>query len=249
MTRAAGPPIKRLGEGEEGLAVPVRDDGGCEVVVELHRDVPRQLEVLLLVLADRNMGRPVGQDVGGHQGRVGEEADGGVLPVLARLLLELRHAVEPAHAGDAVEHPGELGVLVDPGLVEHDVLLRVDAGGDEGGGDLAGLAGQFLRPAPDGDGLSDRVEVDDAVDAIVRVLKVNEPPDRAEVVAEVQVARGLDAREHPLRERHHRGLREGAVVWQGRGRSASAPRPRVIPAGAPDQVRGKLRGEPGPLGR
>jgi hypothetical protein len=52
--------------------------------------------MLLLVLADRHMRGAIDQNVGGHQVGIGIEADGGVLAVLAGLLLELRHAVEPA---------------------------------------------------------------------------------------------------------------------------------------------------------
>jgi hypothetical protein len=63
--------------------------------------------------------------------RIGEQAERGVLAVLAGLVLELGHAVHPADARDAVEDPGELGVLRHAALVEDDVLLRVDAGGDE----------------------------------------------------------------------------------------------------------------------
>ena len=71
--------------------------------------------MLLLILADRHVRRAVDQNVGGHQVRIGVEADRRVLAVLAGLLLELGHAVEPAEAGDAIEHPGEFGVLARPG--------------------------------------------------------------------------------------------------------------------------------------
>ena len=52
--------------------------------------------MLLLVLADRHMGRVIEQNVGGHQVRIDVEPGRGVLAVLAGLLLELRHAVQPA---------------------------------------------------------------------------------------------------------------------------------------------------------
>jgi len=91
-----------------------------------------ELEMLLLILTDRDMGCAVDQDVRRHQGRVGIKADGRVLAILAGLLLELGHAVEPAQPGDAIEHPGELGVLGDLALVEHDVPPRIDAAGDVG---------------------------------------------------------------------------------------------------------------------
>ena len=146
MTRVAGPVISGSVTGKNASPKPLRGDRFGEVVVELDGDVAGQLEMLLLVLADRHVGGAIGEDVGGHQHRIVVEADRGVLAVLAGLLLELGHAVEPAEAGDAVEDPGELGVGEDLALVEDDVLLRVDAGGDEGGGDLAGGG----WPAPSG---------------------------------------------------------------------------------------------------
>ena len=119
------PVDQRLGEREEAVdglladlhldADPEIGDARRKVVVEFLGDVAGQLEMLLLVVADRHMGGAIGEDVGRHQGRIGEQADRGVLAVLAGLLLELRHAVQPAHAGDAVEDPGELGVLRRPG--------------------------------------------------------------------------------------------------------------------------------------
>ncbi len=76
-----------------------RRNRGAEIGVELLCDVAGQFEVLLLVLAHGDMRRAVGKDVGGHQHGIIVEADGGVLAILARLLLELRHAVQPAEAG------------------------------------------------------------------------------------------------------------------------------------------------------
>ena len=46
-----------------------------EIGVELDRDVAGQLDMLLLVLADRHVGRLVEQDVGGLEHRIGEQAD------------------------------------------------------------------------------------------------------------------------------------------------------------------------------
>ena len=92
-------------------------------------------------------------------------------------------------------------------LVEDDVLLRVDAGGEEGGGDFPSLAHQLLRAAPDRDRLRDRVHVDDAIDAVVGILQRDEPLNRAEIVAEMQVPGRLHAGKYPLLERRHDKLR------------------------------------------
>ena len=88
----------------------------------------------------------------------------------------------------------------DLALVEHDVLLRIDAGGDEGRGHLAGVARELGRAAPDVHPLRDRVHVDDAIDAVVGLLQLHEVDDRAEVIAEMQIARRLDARKNPFNE-------------------------------------------------
>ena len=78
-------------------------------------------------------------------------------------------------------------------LVEHDVLLRIDAGGDEGRGHFAGVAREFRRAAPDRYRLRQRVHVDDAIEAVMGFLQLHEIDDRAEVIAEMQIARRLDA--------------------------------------------------------
>src|SRR5437899_9959002 len=111
------------------------------------------------------MGGAVNQDVGRHQIGIREETDGRVLTVLAGLVLELRHAAEPAHAGDAVEYPGKLRVLVDLALVEDDVALRVNSGSEIRRRHLAGVAREPGRTAPNRQRLGQSMEIDDAIDA------------------------------------------------------------------------------------
>ena len=88
-------------------------------------------------------------------------------------------------------------------LVEHDVLLGIDPTGDKRGGDFADRAGQFGGILPCGDG----VQVDDAVDAVVAILQLDEALDGAEVVAKVQIAGRLHAGKHQFLEGHIRMLR------------------------------------------
>ena len=76
-------------------------------------------------------------------------------------------------------------------LNEDDGALRVDAGGEEGVGHLEGVAAQLGALLAHGDG----VQIDDAVDAVVRLLHGDAVADGAQVVAEVQHARWLDAAE------------------------------------------------------
>ena len=80
-------------------------------MIELGRDVASQLQMLFLILAHRHVRRLVEQNVGGLQHRIGIEPDAGALLVLAALFFELGHAIEPAEARDAVENPGQFGVL------------------------------------------------------------------------------------------------------------------------------------------
>src|SRR5262245_42630341 len=89
-------------------------------------------------------------------------------------------------------------MLGDLALIEHDVLLGIDAAGDERCGDLARRLRQLGRILP----YRHRVQVDDAVDAVVAVLQRDELHERAEVIAEVQIAGRLDAGKHPLLEGH-----------------------------------------------
>ena len=101
----------RLGQRKENaVGKTCRDDLLLEVVVELLRDVARKLEMLLLVFPDRHMRRAVSEDVRSHQVRIRIKPDGRLLAILARLFLELRHAVEPAEPCNAIADPGEFRV-------------------------------------------------------------------------------------------------------------------------------------------
>ena len=142
MIRAAVSPICGSGNGEQVDVV---------VGVELEGDVAHQLDMLLLVLADRDVGRLVEQDVGGLQDRVGVEADADALAVLARFLLELGHPVEPAHPRRAGEQPGHFGMGGDARLVEQQRLVGIDAAGDQGGGHAVDVGAQLGRVVVDGD--------------------------------------------------------------------------------------------------
>ncbi len=170
----------RLGQRKElALVAPVEGAG----------DVARQFQMLLLILADRHMRRLVEQDVGRHQHRVGIEAEPGEVALLAGLFLELGHPVEPAERRHAAEQPAEFGMTADHALVEDDAMPRVDAGGDIGGGNLAGRMAQFERVLRH----RQRMQIDDAEDAFVIVLQRHPVADRPEIIAEMQVAGRLNA--------------------------------------------------------
>jgi hypothetical protein len=118
------------------------------------------------------------------------------LAVLAGLVLELGHAVEPAHPGGAVEQPLQLGMGGHLRLVEQHRAVGIDPAGDQrrdhlqrGGRSSAGSCGIEIacrsarknRHSPPCFGLQ-------------RILHRHPVADRAEIIAEVEVARWAGCR-------------------------------------------------------
>ena len=145
--------------------------------------------MLLLIVAHGHVRGLVGQDVGRHERRIGEQPNRSVFPVLARFFLELRHTVQPTHPRDAIEDPSQFGVLDHGALREHGGTLRINAGGDEGRGGFARIAGQIFRVELGGDG----VHIDHAIEAVVIVLERDEVLKRAEIIAQMQAIGRLHA--------------------------------------------------------
>ncbi len=181
---------RRLGQ-HEMLAVEV---------VEARRDVARHLDVLHLVASHGHLVRLEGQDVGGHQHRVHEEAGRhAVVQLPARgLVLVLRGLVgmgpvEQALAGHARQQPVQLRDLGDVGLpVERDVL-RVQPRRQPARGDLHRGALDARRVFA----LDERVVVRQEVEALHAgpLAGRHRGADRADEVAQVGRARGRDAGE------------------------------------------------------
>ena len=173
----------------------------AEARVEPAHDLARQLEVLALIFADRHARRAVEQDVGRLQHRIGEEARVDVVGLMLRLVLELRHPAELAERRHRRQHPRQLGVFGHRRLHEQRRAIGIDAAREHVDRHRA-RARRHLRGLVR---LRDRVVVDDAIEAAVLPLQRHPVPDGAQVVAEVQLARRLDTREHRLhRERWFR---------------------------------------------
>jgi len=77
-------------------------------------------------------------------------------------------------------------------------FFRIDPAGEKGGGNLADRPRQFARLLPHRDG----VQIDDAINAIKTVLQLDEPLNRAEIIAEMEVAGRLHAGENQFFELH-----------------------------------------------
>lgn len=123
--------------------------------------------MLFLILAHRHMRRLVEEDVGRLQNGIGIEPQGRALAVLAGLLLELGHAVEPAQGRNTVEHPGELGMAGNVALHEEDRALGIDPAGEQCCCHLARIRAHRFGIVDRGE----RVLIDDAIDALEAVLQ------------------------------------------------------------------------------
>ena len=139
---------------------------------------------------DRDPLGVVEDDVGRLEHRVGEQPDPHRLLALA-LLLELGHPPQFAHGGGALEQPGHLGVLGHVALDEQGAPLGVEPGGQQVEGGVVGPGPQLGRVDVEGEG----VEVDHAVEGVVVVLVGRPSCGWPQVVAEVEVAAGLDSGE------------------------------------------------------
>jgi len=64
------------------------------------------------------------------------------------------------------------------------------------------LRASSAGPPQTSDALRDRVHVDDAIDAVMGFLHLHEVDDRAEVIAEMQIARRLDAGKNLFNKSH-----------------------------------------------
>ena len=77
-------------------------------------------------------------------------------------------------------------------LDEHRGLLGLEADGEQHRGQGDGGVAQHTGPIGDGE----RVQVDDAMEGVAFVLTRHPVPQRPEVIAQVDVAGGLDAGQH-----------------------------------------------------
>ena len=115
--------------------------------------------------------RVVQDDISRHQHRIDKQPGRHALLVVG-LLLELGHALKPAHRRDAVEQPATFGVRGDVALDEDGALVRVEAGGEQHRGQRARLVAQLVRLLRRGE----RVEVDDAEEVLLLRLPVGPSP-------------------------------------------------------------------------
>ena len=158
----------------------LRDDERlAEALVEALRDVPGQLDVLALVVPDRNDVGLVEQDVARHQHRVGEQP-GRDEVLLGSAVLELGHPAKLAEARDRAQQPRGLGVGRDVALGEDRRAVGVEPGREQHRSEVERRLVQLLRL----ERRRDRVQVDDAEERLALLLRGRVLAEAAAVVAE-----------------------------------------------------------------
>jgi segregation and condensation protein A len=192
-------------------------------VVEAKSSVASDLDVLALILADRNVIGVVQEDVCGLQRRIGEEpAADEVLLALGGLVFELGHTGELAVAHGALHNPAELIVFGYVALGEDGCHVGVEANSEEHRGGTQGRGTNLARLVSDRQGM----EINDSVERIGTVLTRDPVTQRSEVVAKVQIAGGLNTRQHAwLCPRRWASRR--SVVGHVRDDTAGRPMPSV----------------------
>ena len=110
------------------------------------------------------------------------------------LCLELRHALKLTEHAVAVEDPRKLRVRGHVRLHEKRILGGIKAAGDIESERFVGAAAKLGGHLTHGDGML----VYDAVEATVFIGKRREVFDGADIVADGEIARGLDARKDDL---------------------------------------------------
>ena len=159
-------------------------------LIESNCDITCQLEVLFLIDPDGDHIGLIEKDIRRHKRRIGEEPRVYIVGVTGGFFLELRHSRQLSEHSEAVKYPGKLGMSGDMRLHIKSGTVGVKSAGDIERHHLVGAAAEVSRDLSDGY----RVLVDDAVEALVVIGKLGEILQRAEVVPESKVSRGLNAR-------------------------------------------------------
>ena len=181
-------------KGHDLLAVRCNDrlrDRKCALMdlVESHCNVAAKLDVLLLVNADRNNIGLIEKNVCRHEYGVGEKTCVDVVRMLGTLILKLRHAGKLTVHGEAVEDPGKLRVRGHVRLHVERVLFGVKTARHVKRQRFVGATAQLGGVLT----YRDRMLVHDAVEALIRVGVGGEIADRAQIVANGEIAARLYA--------------------------------------------------------
>ncbi len=162
--------------------------------VEAAGDLAGDFDVGGLILADGDEGGLVGEDIGGLEEGIAEEAVGGKIFLFELLLLILvgGNALKPGDRGDHAEEGVQLKVSGDVGLDEDGAEVGVESGGEEVEGDLADVVFEGGGVGVVG---GEGVVVGDEEVTLVLVLELDPVVEGSHVVTEVESSGGAHAGE------------------------------------------------------
>ena len=171
--------------------VAFRDAEGLAMhLVEADGNVPRELDMLLLVIAHGHKVALVKQDVRSHQHGIGVKTGVDIVRMFLGFVLELGHAVELTHVGAACKRPVQLRVLLHMGLHEHHGPFRVNAAGKQQRDRIECALPELVRILPDGRGMQIGYTI---ITEMVFRLQKRPVAQRTHIVAERRRTGGLNA--------------------------------------------------------
>jgi len=162
-------------------------------MVEPNRDITGDFNMLALVVTDGNLVGIVKQDVGCLKGGVCEQAGRDELGLsLCRLVFELGHPTQFTERHGALHDPAELTVFCDMALHKNRRNIRIQTDGEQHRCQLQSIRADQARLFSD----RQRMQVDDAVKNVGFVLAVDPISQGSQIVAKVNLASGLNARQN-----------------------------------------------------
>ena len=161
-------------------------------MIKTRRNVATQLQMLFLVFANRHIIRPINQNIRRLQNRVAEQTRRHKRLIvfyfqLLALVFELRHFRQFTKTRHAIQHPTQLRMFRHKGLNEQ--VFGFYAAREKLKRHFPRIFTQicrFIRHCH-------RMAIYNAIETTVFFLKLQPIFDRAKIVAEVQIACGLDA--------------------------------------------------------
>ncbi len=160
----------------------------AERLIHLHGKIARDLDVLLLIFADRHDVAVIDQNVSRHQDRIREKPRGSAQA--ARDLVFVRMgALEQSHRRDGGQNPGQLSDLRHIGLAKERRSFRIEPAGEKIDGHAPAIFPQRRRILQAGEGMI----IGDKIKRVAFGLERDRRPHHAEIISDVENAAGLNA--------------------------------------------------------
>ena len=167
--------------------------------VELLPQVPCYLQILKIILSDRNSGCFIQKNICSLKDGVYEETQRD-LTQLCSFFLVLCQGAKPWNWGKTGKNPAEFGMFRNCRLLEQDALGWREATGKQRGSHSPNICSEHLRVLRQCDRMHINHTEDLRIPLLLSLLQSFHPTlDSSKVVAKVENTSGLDARECPRR--------------------------------------------------